>query len=130
MTTIITPAPFRYRALNGSDTTGEVWSPGPLANTLWVLDAGGGAHVVYLPPGGEPHEIDYTIPPRPVPLSQRPTGSAPPGRVDPARWVHQQLDRLYHRAHHAPTMGRDRFLRLAGYPPLRSVPLPRKRKRR
>jgi hypothetical protein len=37
---------MRYRTLDGRDAEGAYWSPGPKANTLWILPADGGRPTV------------------------------------------------------------------------------------
>lgn len=60
---------MRYTSLTGTARTGTVWSPGPLANSLWVLDDATGEPVVVKAPKGDvgaAHECAYALPARNV----------------------------------------------------------------
>lgn len=54
---------MRYRALSGLDEEGEVWSPGPLHGTVWVLRHPDGEPVVVHVAKGA--QVEYEMPPRP-----------------------------------------------------------------
>jgi hypothetical protein len=55
-----------YHQVSGPEKTGEIWCPGPLPGTVWVLDpeapAGARAVDVHSRYGGRPHDIGYQPP--------------------------------------------------------------------
>ena len=55
---------MNYTDRNGNVVTGTVWSPGPEANTLWVLEQDGTPVVVKVPRGDitKAVEQDYALP--------------------------------------------------------------------
>ena len=55
-----------YKALNGQEERGEVWSPGPLYNTIWVLRHPDRQPVVVH--ATKRIEVEYSAPPPPRPL--------------------------------------------------------------
>lgn len=52
-----TDAVLRYTDLDGSAAYGVVWSPGPLPNTIWVLDEPGSSRAVPVRVPVKPGEV-------------------------------------------------------------------------
>ena len=60
---------IRYRSRTGEYRLGDVWSPGPEPNTIWVLDSTAGAVVVAVYGNREPHEVPWIVPGFPEPVT-------------------------------------------------------------
>ena len=58
---------FKFQSLTGAVEFGEVWSPGPLEQTLWVLRDSDHAPVVVSVYRGADRQVEYTPPAVPGP---------------------------------------------------------------
>lgn len=140
----IRPRVIEFDALDGTRATGEVWSPGPLHDTLWVIDPAGRARVVKVPPESA-REVEYTPPMPPTRTLEDPDlrawveaellihrmlanpyfgdpgdGYRTASALSDVMRENRRVRKIYHHPTHPPVrMSEDRFLTFAGIGPLR-----------